>query len=229
MGNKYEGQDRGSDSDYAKYYRGMNQSMQQKVALISSFLPVQGTVADMGCGSGQGSADLAGLYPGLNIIGVDINPKSVEYCQANHSFENLSFKQGDIAEKVFANESLDGIINSSVLHHVTSFNEFNIENVDKLLENQMKSLRVGGVLAIRDFVVPENANEMVWLELPTNDFNLSGASETEKLSSTDLFMKFCNEFRSSQNPNGPLVVEDRVESKGGSHIRFKVSMSKGTD
>ena len=50
----YREQNRGNQENYADYYAGMDKSMRQKVALISSYLPQKGRVADMGAGSGSG-------------------------------------------------------------------------------------------------------------------------------------------------------------------------------
>ena len=52
--------------------------MRQKVALTTAHFPVRGRIADMGSGSGRGTFDLASLYDGLELVGVDVNPISVE-------------------------------------------------------------------------------------------------------------------------------------------------------
>jgi ubiquinone/menaquinone biosynthesis C-methylase UbiE len=120
MNDQYQNQDRGGQDEYVSYYAGMDNSMAQKVALVTSYLSLQGTIADMGSGSGKGSYDFARLFPRMNIVGVDINPTSVDYSREHYQAPNLSFVQGDIAEEVFPPDTLDAIINSSVIHHVTS-------------------------------------------------------------------------------------------------------------
>src|SRR5437868_6241776 len=102
----------------------MDSSMKQKVALTAAHLLAQGTIADMGMGSGTGSYALAALYPSLSVIGVDINPTMVELAREHHRLPNLSFVCADIAGDCFPPESLDGIFDSSVLHHVTTFNGY---------------------------------------------------------------------------------------------------------
>jgi len=167
----YQKQDRGDDAGYAEYFAGMNQSMQQKVALTTAHFPPSGTVADMGSGSGKATFDLACLYSGLALVGVDINPKAVEISARTFAKPNLRYLAGDIVEPLFANESLDGILNSSVLHHVTSFNGFALAPVERLLDNQAAELKRGGVLIIRDFVIPRGP-ETVDLELLLDDATL---------------------------------------------------------
>jgi hypothetical protein len=56
---------RGDGSAYDRYLAGMDASMRQKVALTAAHLLGRGRVADMGMGSGAGTAALAALYPEL--------------------------------------------------------------------------------------------------------------------------------------------------------------------
>src|SRR5687767_9522071 len=123
----YDAQDRGSSDAYQRYLLGMDASMRQKVALTAAHLLCRGTVADMGMGSGSGSHALAQLYPELEVIGVDIDPTMVGLATKRFSLPNLSFRAGDIAARVFDPGSLDCILNSSVLHHVTSFNGYSYD------------------------------------------------------------------------------------------------------
>src|SRR5215207_6587698 len=161
--NKYAKQDRGDLSEYEEYFAGMDASMQQKIALTTAHFPARGRIADMGSGSGSGTFDLARLYRGLDLVGVDINPVTIEYSNNHYRAANLKYVTGDIAEKVFADGSLDGILDSSVLHHVTSFNGFDRAQITRTLKNQVAQLRKGGVLIIRDFVVPDEAQKRVFL------------------------------------------------------------------
>src|SRR5882724_11127220 len=93
----YEKQHRGTQAAYEAYFAGMDSSMQQKVALTTAHFPVRGRIADMGSGSGRGTFDLASLYQGLELIGVDINPISVEIAAEKYTRSNLSYVVGDIA------------------------------------------------------------------------------------------------------------------------------------
>jgi SAM-dependent methyltransferase len=182
----YDQQDRGSAEDYAAYFAGMNASMQQKVALTTAHFPPEGIVADMGSGSGQATHDLAALYAGLQMVGVDINPKSVAISEQTYRRKNLRFVTGDIADPIFAKGTLAGILNSSVLHHVTSFSGFQLQPVTRLLDNQVAELKDGGVLIIRDFVIPRGP-ELCDLELLEAD-------------TPALFLEFARTWKSSQSP-----------------------------
>lgn len=191
MQDNYEGQHRGSDDAYERYLRGMDRSMRQKVALTAAHLLGEGTVADMGMGSGSGTLALASLYPRVQVVGVDINPEMVSRATEKHRLPNLGFREGDIAQPVFPEGSLDGIFDSSVLHHVTSFNGYDHEAAARALKNQSLQLAVGGSLIVRDFVAPVGGE--VLLDLPTTDG--VGGDEPTTCSTTALFERFAREFR----------------------------------
>ncbi len=219
--NEYAKQDRGSLSEYEEYFAGMDASMQQKIALTTAHFPAHGRIADMGSGSGSGTFDLARLYQGLQLVGVDINPVTVEYSQNHYTAENLSFTVGDIAENVFAQNALDGILDSSVLHHVTSFNNYDIQQIVKTLKNQVAQLKQGGVLIIRDFVVPDEAERQVFLDLPTADGKDSG--DTGEISTAALFEVFARDFRSSLNMNSAVSYQKHICLRPN-FARFQITM-----
>lgn len=208
---KYAKQDRGNLSEYEEYFAGMDASMQQKIALTTAHFPSIGTIADMGSGSGSGTFDLARLYKNLELVGVDINPVTVEYSQNHYKAENLKFEVGDIAENVFAENTLDGILDSSVLHHVTSFNDFDAAQITKTIKNQVAQLKTGGVLIIRDFVVPDEAEKQVFIDLPNDDGTDSG--EIPELSTAALFEVFARDFRSSLNLDSSVPYQKTASPK----------------
>jgi hypothetical protein len=217
---RYEKQHRGTEAAYEAYFRGMDASMQQKVALTTAHFPVRGRIADMGSGSGRGTYDLACLYSGLELVGVDINPVPVE--RAAHEFRrpNLSYVEGDIAGMVFPAESLDGILDSSVLHHVTSFNDFDVRRVFVTLDNQVAQLKTGGVIIIRDFVIPDGP-ERVRLDLPATDGKEAG--DIVELSTAALFERFAREWHSSVNRDAPVPFT-KTDSPRAGFARYEVAL-----
>nr|AYM52405.1 hypothetical protein [Cystobacter sp.] len=216
----YAAQHRGDADHYATYFAGMDASMQQKVALTTAHFPTRGRVADMGSGSGRGTHDLTCLYRGLELVGVDINPVSVEMAAASYQRPNLRFVVGDIADPVFPPESLDGVLDSSVLHHVTSFNGFSLARLEECLDNQVRALRTGGVIIIRDFLVPDGPEE-VFLDLPETDGAADGP--VPGLSTAALFERFARDFRCSVNRDGP-VPHTRLASPHAGHVRYRLTL-----
>jgi SAM-dependent methyltransferase len=204
---EYEAQRRGGSGAYAGYFAAMDAAMQQKVALTTAHFPTVGRVADMGSGSGRGTYDLACLHPELDVVGVDIEPRAIESAGAAYRRDNLSYRIGDIADRLFDAESLDAVLDSSVLHHVTSFTGYSTERLEQCLDHQVEALRIGGALVIRDFVVPDGPAEV--------DLDLRSEGPSSGLSTADLFRRFAADFRSSQNRDRPVPFTERGEPEAG--------------
>ena len=97
MNTSYTSQDRGDKQSYQQYLEAMDAISVEKVASASMFFePKRGnTIVDVGMASGTSTAILANLFPQLNVIGVDINPKMVEIAQTQYQADNLSFRADD--------------------------------------------------------------------------------------------------------------------------------------
>jgi hypothetical protein len=154
------------------------------------------------------------------LVGVDINPVSVELSEKKFKRPNLTFKVGDISQMVFPENSLDGILDCSVLHHVTSFNEFDVKRVMKTFDNQVAQLKPGGVIIIRDFVIPDGPDQ-VYLDLPETDGATSGSYK--ELSTAALFEVFAATWRSSVNPSGPVPFTRTRSSRNG-FVRIQLTL-----
>jgi len=222
----YEGQHRGDAADYARYLAGMDASMRQKIAMTAAFLLCRGRVADMGMGSGAGSAALASLYPGLQVVGVDIDPEMVARARDVHRLPNLEFGAGDVAAPVFPERSLDGIFDSSVLHHVTSYGGYLARKAEEALAVQARALREGGVLVVRDFVSP--GRELCELEVPHDDGDAS--DDPRSCSSASLLTRFAREARGMSEQRGfPMEegTDDACRARG--RRRFRLSLQHAAE
>jgi SAM-dependent methyltransferase len=212
-------QHRGSGDAYARYLAAMDASMRQKVALTAAHFICRGRVADMGMGSGAGTHALAALYPGLEVVGVDLDPEMVAIAAARHQLSNLRFVQGDVARPPFDDRSLDGILDSSVLHHVTSFGGYRHENAAEALSAQVRTLRTHGVLVVRDFVAPEDGGAPLLLDLPGEA--VDRADDPRTCSSASLLLRFAREFR-SLSPAPGFPCEELPPPRAGWR-RFRLS------
>jgi len=186
----YDAQRRGDACSYQRYLAGMDASMRQKIALTAAFLRSIGRVADMGMGSGSGSDALAALYPSLMVMGVDVDPRMVDHARTRFQRPNLAFQIGDL-EDVRFEQPLEGILMSSVLHHVTSFNGYEDARAGRAIRAQSRNLARHGVLIVRDFVAPRSG--LVWLDLPADDGQPGDDPET--CSTAALFQRFSREYR----------------------------------
>ncbi|MEW6282945.1 MAG: methyltransferase domain-containing protein, partial [Candidatus Eremiobacterota bacterium] len=198
----YQRQHRGDRGAYERYLAGMDASMKQKVALTAAHLLTRGRVADMGMGSGAGSFALASLYPALEVVGVDVNPTMVELAADTHRLPNLSFQVGDISRPCFPPGWLDAIFDSSVLHHVTTFNGYSYAEAERCLTVQTDQLRMHGTLIVRDFVAPEPGP--VWLDLPAED---GPGDDPRTCSTAALFERFAREFRKLRGDGFPYQAD----------------------
>jgi SAM-dependent methyltransferase len=203
----------------------MDASMRQKVAMTTAFILGRGEAADMGMGSGAGSMALASLYPGLRVTGVDIDPDMVSLAQAKHRVPNLAFRVGDIARPLFPDRSLDAILNSSCIHHLTSFGGYRHDLALDAIRTQARQLREGGVLIIRDFLNPGSGD--VLLDLPGEDGDES--SDPTTCSTAALFERFGGEFRSlSAHPGFPWCPVEAAGLPQGWR-RYRVDLRHATE
>ncbi len=168
----------------------------EKMAMMSFYLPNEGVVADMGSGTGKATHFIAHSYPHTKVIGVDIDPKMVENASSKYEADNLSYKQGDISKKIFPDNSLDAIINSSVIHHVTSFSGegYSLLEGIKAFFNQIEQLKNGGIFMLRDFVIPKGS---LTAQLKLRNDDGKGNQKLTELSTFQIFKLFAKEFRSS--------------------------------
>ena len=172
MNTNYTDQDRGDKQSYQQYLDAMDAISIEKVASASTFFePEKGnTIVDVGMASGTSSAILAELFPELNIIGVDINPKMVEIAQRTYQLPNLSFRIDD-GEKLdsFEDNSVNGFFNCSAIHHITSYNGYDNNRALNTLRRQADLLKDRGILVVRDFVKPEEQEVILELSIENRD------------------------------------------------------------
>ncbi len=104
-----------------------------------------GKVLELGCGYGYLSLELA--RNGLDVLGVDLSPKSIEIAKQfakentfKETFGLLKYKCADIISMTLEDESFDSIIFFSTLHHMPDLNQ--------LFPRLQKALKKGGNLII---------------------------------------------------------------------------------
>lgn len=72
------------------------------------------TVLDLGCGIGGMTYPLS--YLGYKVVGVDVDPQSIEACNGNNAFPNATYLASDIAG-LDLGEQFDVVICCEVLEH----------------------------------------------------------------------------------------------------------------
>lgn len=120
--------------------------MRKWVAERAVRLMPRGAAADLGCGPGLLVVEMAKRAPELKLTGVDLAEDLLEegrrYAAIEDVYERVDFKNGNVQELPFEDESLDLVVSTLSLHHwvdpVAVFNE--IERV----------LRPGGAFLVFD-------------------------------------------------------------------------------
>lgn len=181
------------DVSRQKFVIEMPEFIQQKAALISAhfLLPAGSRIVDMGCETGEVTYVLASLNPRAEIIGIDRDAAAIEFARKTYKLPNLSFRQSDISIPDFEDESVDGIINSNILHGVYSVAGYNADDVNQLLDKQIHKLKPGGIMLIRDYMMPPEG-EFILLELPNTP---SEGKDLMQLSEADLLVLFSQSAR----------------------------------
>jgi cyclopropane fatty-acyl-phospholipid synthase-like methyltransferase len=113
---------------------------------IGQYLPERGRVLDIGCGFGLFSLYYASAAPGLDLRGLDRNPRRIamaERAAARLGLTNVSYEVADCRDWR-ADDPYDAAYMLDIIHHVGE------EDVRLLLEQLGKAVRPGGRLLIKD-------------------------------------------------------------------------------
>jgi trans-aconitate methyltransferase len=123
--------------DGRKYEKASAHQKEWGTRLIAE-LDLQGTerILDLGCGDGTLSAQMAGLVPNGEVVGIDASRGMIEAAQSKER-ENLRFLLMDINELNYA-EQFDVVFSNAALHW--------IKDHKRLLRNVSHALRKGGRL-----------------------------------------------------------------------------------
>ena len=113
-------------------------------------------ILDCGCGPGSVTVGLAQWAPDGETVGIDLGAEQLEGARAlasNLGVENVSFRQGDIFDLPFEDNSFDVVFSHAVLLHLA--------DPERALVEIRRVLRPGGLVAVRDII---NASIIVWPE-----------------------------------------------------------------
>ncbi len=113
---------------------------------IGQYLPSRGRVLDIGCGFGLFSLYYSSVSPGLQLHGLDLNPRRITMARRAASslgLTNVVYEVAD-ARDYRSDGNYDAAYMLDIVHHVEE------ESVRPLLEQLAKTVRSGGRLIIKD-------------------------------------------------------------------------------
>lgn len=121
-----------------------------------------GTLLEVGCGSGALSIRAALTWPETKVVGVDywgaIYNYSKMLCENNAKKEGVaeqcSFMHGDARALELADESVDAVVSNYVYHNITGSDK------QELLLETLRVLKKGGVFALNDAMRPSLYGDM---------------------------------------------------------------------
>jgi ubiquinone/menaquinone biosynthesis C-methylase UbiE len=115
-------------------------------------------ILDCGCGPGSITVGLAQWAPDGQTVGIDIGAEQLEGARARArdlGVTNVAFRQEDIFDLPFEDDSFDVVFSQTVLYH--------IPDPGKALAEVKRVLRPGGLVALRDAI---NASLVIWPDEP---------------------------------------------------------------
>jgi len=124
-----------------------------KQALVDQArIPPGATVVDLGCGTGTLALLVKQTHPDAHVIGIDVDPKILGIARGKieRAGVEVELRQGTIQEVELAPGSVDRVLTSLVLHHLTR------EEKLAALAAAHAALRPGGELHVVDFGPPHN-------------------------------------------------------------------------
>jgi ubiquinone/menaquinone biosynthesis C-methylase UbiE len=123
----------------------------------------QGTLLEVGCGSGPLTIRAALTWPECRAVGIDywgaVWNYSRQLCERNAASEGVgdrcSFQRGDANKLDFPDETFDAVISNYVYHNI-----MNASDKHALLLESLRVLKKGGVFALQDDMKPGMYGDM---------------------------------------------------------------------
>lgn len=109
-------------------------------------------VLDFGCGTGSLTIRIKERVPSARIIGIDVDQRILDLARSKAASKriDIDWRQGTLREQVLERGSVDHVVSSLVLHHLTT------DEKRSALRQFVEVLRPGGEIHIADFGMPRS-------------------------------------------------------------------------
>lgn len=104
---------------------------------FAALLGESARILDAGCGTGYGTAELAGA---ASVTGIDIAAEAVEHARSRYGSERVRFVQGSCETLPFSDGAFDLLVAFEVIEHLDGWQD--------MLSEARRVLRPGGVLLV---------------------------------------------------------------------------------
>ena len=137
-------------------------------------------ILDVGCGTGEGASRLAEMFPGADVLGVDVLDQSLERARSRYArlAPRLRFENQSAFELRVPDRSYDLTVSRHVLH--------SIPHAERALAEQVRVTRRGGRLHL----IPEDYGMLHFQRgaLDPRDFWHEGPARFGEATGTNLFI-----------------------------------------
>jgi ubiquinone/menaquinone biosynthesis C-methylase UbiE len=112
-------------------------------------------VLDIGCGTGSLVVLIKRLYPDVDVVGLDPDPKALARGRrkAEHAGVSIRFDRGFSDDLPYPEASFDRVFSSFMFHHLQP------DEKEETLREVRRILKPGGVLHLLDFGGPEASQD----------------------------------------------------------------------
>lgn len=178
-------------------------------------------IASLGAGTGKLEEDIAQIIPNSEVYGLDISDQMIADINKRAKSLDIRRQEGEKVgkligvktdifemEKTFPKNSLNAVVASSDIHEFCSFlDSYSFgENTKKIIAQVASILKPGGILIIRDFVLPDDFDQMITLRI----------GEKQKMDDVDpqyFINQFVSVFKGFTHQNAIASQKDSKEIK----------------
>lgn len=130
--------DRAAGSDSPDAATWANEVAEMHMEFVRPYMPSEGTVAELGCGSARLLARIGRERPGLRLVAVDYERTAVELAQASARTFGVTIEThlDDVNDLDFPDESFDMVLSGGLLEH--------FPDPKPALEEMVRALKPGG-------------------------------------------------------------------------------------